>query len=56
MSILPPAGSTRRNNELMSVDFPLPVLPTTPILFPAGNVQVIPLRTRGMFGRYLTCS
>ncbi|KAL6841680.1 hypothetical protein ACP4OV_028509 [Aristida adscensionis] len=41
----------RRNNELISVDFPLPVLPTTPILFPAANVQVIPLRTSGAFAR-----
>jgi len=56
ISILPPAGSTRRNNELISVDFPLPVLPTTPILFPAAKVQVIPLRTSGAFGRYLICS
>lgn len=56
ISILPPTGSTRRNSELMSVDFPLPVLPTTPILFPAGKVQVIPLRTSGVFGRYLICS
>lgn len=56
ISILPPAGSTRRNNELISVDFPLPVLPTTPILFPATKVQVIRLRTSGAFGRYLICS
>ncbi|TVU07895.1 hypothetical protein EJB05_41270, partial [Eragrostis curvula] len=49
ISILPPAGSTRRNSELISVDFPLPVLPTTPILFPAAKVQLIPLRTSVLF-------
>jgi hypothetical protein len=53
--ILPPLGSTRRNKELIRVDLPLPVRPTTPILFPAWKVQVIPLSTKGAFGRYLTC-
>jgi len=52
--ILPLAGSIRRNRELIRVVFPLPVLPTTPILFPAAKVQVIPFRTKGAFGRYFT--
>lgn len=54
MSILPFSGSTRRNKALINVVFPLPVLPTTPTLVPSLNVRVIPLRTNGVFGRYLT--
>jgi len=52
--ISPVEGSTKRNKALISVLFPLPVLPTTPILLPSLKVQVIPLRTNGAFGRYLT--
>lgn len=44
--ILPPAGSTRRHSVLIRVVFPLPVLPTTPMLFPASKVQVMPFRTK----------
>lgn len=54
--ILPPAGSTNRNKALISVVFPLPVLPTTPILCPAGKVQVIPFRTSGACKRYFICN
>lgn len=38
----------------MIVDFPLPVLPTTPILCPPWKVTVSPLMTRSKFGLYLT--
>jgi len=51
--ISPLEGSTKRNKALISVLFPLPVLPTTPTLLPPLNVQVIPLRTNGALGRYL---
>ena len=51
--ILPLEGSTNRNKALISVVFPLPVLPTTPTLVPSSKVQVISLRTNGAFGRYL---
>ena len=54
--IFPLVGSTKRNKALMSVVFPLPVLPTTPTLVPSLNVHVIPLRTTGAFGRYLICN
>lgn len=50
--IVPLTGSTKRNKALMSVVFPLPVLPTTPTLVPPLNVHVIPFRTRGAFARY----
>jgi hypothetical protein len=53
MRISPLEGSTKRNKALISVLFPLPVLPTTPTLLPSLNVQVIPLRTNGALGRYL---
>lgn len=52
MMILPLSGSTKRNKALIRVVFPLPVLPTTPTLVPSLKVHVIPLRTRGAFGRY----
>lgn len=52
--ILPLSGSTKRKNALINVVFPLPVVPTTPTLVPSLNVHVIPLRTIGEFGRYLT--
>jgi hypothetical protein len=54
MSIRPLDGSTRQNNALKRVVFPLPVLPTTAILFPAEKVQVIPRRTVGAFDLYVT--
>jgi len=50
IKISPLEGSTMRNKALISVVFPLPVLPTTPTLFPSLNVQFIPLRTNGAFG------
>ena len=53
MRMSPLDGSTKRNKALISVLFPLPVLPTTPTLLPSLNVQVIPLRTNGALGRYL---
>ena len=53
--IVPPAGSTRRNKAPMRVDFPLPVLPTIPILCPPSNVHVMPLSTRGEPVLYLIC-
>lgn len=51
--ILPLSGSTKRNKAVISVVLPLPVLPTMPTRVPSLNVQVIPLRTSGAFGRYL---
>jgi len=51
--ISPLEGSTKRNKALISVLFPLPVLPTTPTLLPSLKVQVIPLSTNGALGRYL---
>lgn len=52
MSIRRLYGSIRQNSAIKSVVFSLPVLPTTPILFPSENVQVIPRRTVGAFGPY----
>lgn len=52
MRILPLSGSTNLNKALINVVLPLPVLPTTPTLVPSMIVQVIPVRTRGAFGRY----
>jgi len=49
-TICPPAGSTRRKRAPMRVDFPLPVLPTIPILCPPSNVHVIPRSTSGASG------
>ena len=54
-TIFPPTGSTKRNKAPINVVFPLPVLPTIPILSPPSNVQLIPRRTRGAPGLYLTC-
>lgn len=39
---------------IITVDFPLPVLPTTPILCPPWKVTVSPLRTRSKLGLYFT--
>lgn len=55
ITIFPSVGSTKRNKALMKVVFPLPVRPTIPILCLPSIVQVIPWRTSGAFGRYLTC-
>jgi hypothetical protein len=38
----------------MIVDLPLPVLPTTPILYPPWKVTVRPLSTKSRFYLYLT--
>lgn len=54
--IFPPEGSTSLKNTWIRVDFPLPVRPTTPIFSPPWMLRVMPLRTRGVLGRYLTCS
>jgi len=45
--MLPSLGSTIRKMACMRVDFPLPVLPTTPTLFLPGNVQVMFFKTDG---------
>jgi len=50
--IFPPTGSTRRNKAPIRVDFPLPVLPTIPILCPPSKVQLIPCSTSGALGLY----
>ena len=54
--ILPPEGSTSLKKTWIKVDFPLPVRPTTPIFSPPWMLRVMPLITRGVFGRYLTCT
>ena len=56
ITIFPAEGSTSLNNTWTRVDFPLPVRPTTPIFSPPWILNVRPLRTRGVFGRYRTCS
>lgn len=56
MMIFPPDGSTNRNKTWINVDFPPPVRPTTPIFSPPVMLMLIPLRTKGVSGRYLTCS
>jgi len=53
MRIFPFSCSTNLNKVLNNVVFTLPVLPTTPTPVSSTNVQVIPLRTKGAFGRYL---
>ena len=50
--IWPPTGSTSRNSARMSVDFPLPVLPTTPTFSPPSIVKFTPFKTKGVVGRY----
>lgn len=42
------------NKDIIIVDFPLPVLPTTPILSPAAKITFNPLRTGSRLGLYLT--
>jgi len=54
MIIFPRYGSTIRNKAWINVDLPLPVLPTTPIFSPPLMLSVTPLRTKGVFSRYLT--
>lgn len=54
MSILPSLGSTMRNMAWIKVDFPLPVLPTTPTLLFPGNVHVMFFKTDGRCSAYLT--
>lgn len=54
-TIFPPTGSTSLNKALIRVVFPLPVLPTIPILCPPSNVQLIPFRTNGDSRLYLIC-
>lgn len=45
--MLPSLGSTILKMACMSVDFPLPVRPTTPTFFLPGNVQVMFFNTDG---------
>lgn len=52
MTILPLEGSTTLNRAWISVDFPLPVLPTIPTFFSPGIVQDTPLSTIGRDGLY----
>lgn len=53
MIILPSEGSTILNSAWISVDFPLPVLPTTPIFSPPCMLIVMPFNTRGVLCLYL---
>ena len=53
MTILPEQISTMRDKAYEIVDFPAPVLPTTPILDPGSIYSVNPLRTSSVVGRYL---
>mmetsp|Transcript_13386 Transcript_13386/g.23033 ORF Transcript_13386/g.23033 Transcript_13386/m.23033 type:complete len:234 (+) Transcript_13386:339-1040(+) len=46
MTMEPLAGSTNRNRDCTSVDFPAPVRPTTPTFSPPLKEQLMPLRTR----------
>lgn len=55
MIIVPSEGSTILNNAWISVDFPLPVLPTTPIFSPPCMLIVMPFNTRGVLCLYLNC-
>lgn len=51
--ILPPEASTSRKRASTRVDFPLPVLPTTPTELPPLMVTDMPFKTSGVFGLYL---
>ena len=53
--IFPSEGSTILNNAWISVDFPLPVRPTTPIFSPPCMLIVMPFNTRGVLCLYLNC-
>lgn len=50
--MLPSLGSTILKSACMRVDFPLPVLPTTPTFFLAGKVQLMLFRTSGRWSAY----
>lgn len=52
--ICPSYASKILSKDNIIVLFPLPVLPTTPILYPPWNVTVKPLNTRSRLGLYLT--
>ncbi|KAL0547957.1 hypothetical protein IC582_012396 [Cucumis melo] len=45
--MLPPLGSTILKIACMRVDFPLPVLPTTPTFFFPGKVQLMSFKISG---------
>lgn len=47
MSILPSAGSKMRKRQLINVDFPAPVLPTSPTLCPFSIFKLTLLITKG---------
>lgn len=51
--IFPSAASRILSRHIMMVDFPEPVLPTTPILWPPVKVTLRPLNTRSRFSLYL---
>lgn len=52
--ICPSKASKILRRDIMIVDFPLPVRPTTPILWPPLKVTDNPLKTKSRFGLYLT--
>jgi hypothetical protein len=52
--IYPLKDSKILSKDIIIVDFPLPVLPTTPIFSPAVNTTFNPLKTGSRFGLYLT--
>jgi hypothetical protein len=54
MRIWPEYAYNILSNPIIIVDFPLPVLPTMPILYPLLNDTVKPFRTKSKLGLYLT--
>jgi len=53
ITIFPSAGSTNRKNAIARVDFPLPVLPTSPIRSLALRLNDTPWSTGSSSGAYL---
>lgn len=56
IKIRPPDASTNRKSARTNVLFPLPVRPTTPTLVPPSMIRVMPFKTSGVLGRYLSCN
>ena len=52
ISIDPSKASTILGIVRLIVDFPAPVLPTSPTFYPASTLKESPLRTSGRFFRY----